>query len=218
MKRSTAAILLSLLFLQAVPVSAKDGKKRRSKQAAPLLINFNFGLDTGLGHGNALLGEPEDHWNFLDVGMTSVEMVKAADGTTTDMEMSFDPNDGKWGITDHQGVYHAYLYHNNRAVDLSCELKYVPPGVWEVFVFAHGDAPDQNAAVDIQCGDVLLTGKATLNDGSWDFRSQEFVENNQYVRYVVDVQPGDVMRITSKRDGSNLSMFNAIQMRRIVAR
>ena len=56
------------------------------------------------------------------------------------------------------------------------------------------------------------TLKATLNDGSWDFRSPKLAEGNQYVSFEFTVTDSEPVRITSYRAGSPYSMFNAIQM------
>jgi hypothetical protein len=123
-----------------------------------------------------------------------------------------------WGIPGHMGVYHAYLYHNCRCVDMSLTFRKLPPGIYDVYVFAHGDAPNQNAAIEVQSGPVKLSGKSTLNDGTWDYRSREYEEGNQFVHYLVEVTEAAPLVITSRRDGSNLSMFNAVQLKRVLER
>ena len=94
-------------------------------------------------------------------------------------------------------------------------LRYLPAGQYDVLVYAHGDAPDQNAEIEILSADKLYSGKSTLNDGTWDFRSRSFADGNQYVKYRIDVTPDSPVVITSKRAGSSLSMLNAIQFKRL---
>ncbi|QDT33691.1 hypothetical protein [Thalassoglobus polymorphus] len=196
--------------------SGVQKKPRRSKvKATKNLLNFNFAYDPEEGDFNGAVGSSNDQWNFIDYGQQKLQQVRFADGTESDIEVNVSENDGEWGITGDTGIYHGYIYHNCRCVDLSVSLKYLPAGIYEVYVFAHGDAPNQNAAIEVESGSVKLTGKTTLNDGTWNFRSKKFQDENQYVRYVAEVEPGSEMTITSKRDGSNYSMFNAIQLKRI---
>ncbi|MEO2014294.1 MAG: hypothetical protein ABGZ53_07950 [Fuerstiella sp.] len=200
------------LTIRAEPVNRP--KQRISKDAGRML-NINFGRDPrGDGH-NGVIGANRDVWTLIDVGEQHKVGLPFADGTGSDVEVKFSENDGAWGIAEHFGVCHAYLYHNCRCVDLSVTLNYLPRGTYDVYVYAHGDAPDQNAAIEILSGDHLFAGKSTLNDGSWAFRNQELTEGNQYVKYTIDVEAGSPVVITSKRDGSNLSMFNAIQLKRL---
>ena len=199
---------------QASQIRQLSKKLMRRKNSSDL-INFVFGTDPGKGKYDGVLGTPDDHWNLIDVGDLSASRIRMADGAWTDIELAMSETDGDWGIQDQTGVFHAYLYHNCRCVDLSVTLSYLPAGVYEVLVYAHGDAPEQNAAIEIESSGVKLSGKSTLNDGTWDFRSTRFTDGNQYVRYVVDVADGKPVKITSLRDGSVYSMFNAIQLRRI---
>ena len=138
-----------------------------------------------------------------------------ASGKATDIVLQLSENDGEWGIPGPVDVYHAYVYHNCRCVDLSVTLSYLPEGIYEVYVFAHGDAPEQNAMIEIESGGTKYTGRKTLNDGSHHYRSRDFEEGNQYVKYTIEVKNGSPVVITSKWDGSTLSMFNAIQLKQL---
>lgn len=190
-------------------------QKGKGKTKEFSYLNFNFAHHPKAKKIKGVIGEKSDHWNFIDYGQTSIGKVLLADGTATDIVVKVSENDGEWGIAEQSGIFHGYIYHNCQCVDLSLILDYLPAGIYEIYVFAHGDAPDQNAAIEIESDGVTLFGKRTLNDGTWKFRSENFEEGNQYVRYVVDVAEGSPVKITSKRDGSNYSMFNAIQMKRI---
>ena len=187
----------------------------RPSKHANRILNINFGLAPNDSKPNGILGGPHDVWTLVDVRETSKTALPMADGTTTDVVLELSENDGKWGISGPADIYHAYLYHNCRCVDLSVTLKDLPRGLYEVYVFAHGDAPDQNAAIEIQSGDTTYSGKCTLNDGTYRYRSRDYEEGNQYVKYTIDVQVGTPVVITSKRAGSSLSMFNAIQLKQL---
>lgn len=178
-------------------------------------VNINFAYKTENRSTTATGKEKDAYWNFLDYGQRSLRKVRFANGSKSNVEIEVSENDGKWGISDHTGVYHGYIYHNCRCVDLSCTVNNLPAGVYEIYVYAHGDAPDQNATIEVQSNGVTISGKSTLNDGTWDFQSTEFEDGNQYVKYVIEVSEESPVVITSKRDGSSYSMFNAIQFKRV---
>ena len=180
-------------------------------------LNLTFGDDPGIGKYDGATGQRDDHWNLIRVGTGEAVGLKRIDGIQDDVVAEISDHDGGWGIEGHAGIFHGYIYHNCQCVDLTVTLKYLPAGVYEFYVFAHGDAPNQNAAIEIACGEVVYSGKRTLNDDSWKFRNLRLSEGNQYVRYVVEVPAGAPVVITSKRDGSGYSMFNALQVKQIAA-
>ncbi|MCA8992033.1 MAG: hypothetical protein KDA88_08640 [Planctomycetaceae bacterium] len=179
------------------------------------ILNINFGKAPEDSAPNGVIGGPHDVWTQVDVHETSKLGLPMADGTPTDITLELSENDGVWGIPGSFDVYHAYLYHNCRCVDLTVTLRDLPAGMYEAYVFAHGDAPDQNAAIEIQSGGTLYSGRKTLNDGTYDYRSRGHKEGNQFVKYTIEVTTGEPVVITSKRDGSSLSMLNAIQMKKL---
>lgn len=200
-----------------VEVSLNKRSAKPSKHADRIL-NINFGMAPVDSNPRGAVGGPGDFWTMVDVKETTKSGLSMADGTSTDVVLQLSENDGKWGIPGPMDVYHAYLYHNCRCVDLSVTLSYLPEGIYEAYVFAHGDAPDQNALVEIESGGTTYTGRKTLNDGSHRYRSRDYEEGNQYVKYTIQVKNGSPVTITSKRDGSSLSMFNAIQLKRLRVR
>ena len=105
-----------------------------------------------------------------------------------------------------------YIYHNCSCVDLEATLLDLAPARYKTYVYAHGDAPDQNAKIEVVVGDRSIGQKATANDGTWGFQSKEFKEGVQFVSFEFDVSAGETVRFISHRDGSDYSMFNAIQL------
>lgn len=203
------------LKIEAQPAGPKRTKKAKPSRYADRMLNVYFGtmLD-GFGY-DAAIGSNGDIWNNLRCREEHQTGLKFADGSPTDVRLDLSPNDGVWGVTGHGGVYHAYLYHNSRDVDLAVTLRYVPAGKYDVLVYAHGDAPEQNAAIEILSADKLYSGKSTLNNGTMEFRNRKFEEGNQYVKYRIEVTTGEPVVITSKRSGSSLSMLNAIQLLKV---
>ncbi|MFN3148188.1 hypothetical protein [Bremerella sp.] len=203
---------------RGIPAEGKQlAKRERTKPSkhADRILNINFGKAPVDSPPRGILGGPGDAWTLIDVKETTKSGLPMADGKPTDIVLELSENDGRWGIPGTLDVYHAYLYHNCRCVDLSVTLTYLPEGIYEAYVFAHGDAPDQNAMIEIESAGTTYTGQKTLNDGSHRYRSRDYEEGNQYVKYTIEVKNGSPVVITSKRDGSTLSMFNAIQLKRL---
>ena len=203
------------LTIESQSAQPKSTKPPRTSRQASQRLNIYFGTMLDGFEYDAALGSSGDTWNHLRCREEYKIGLQFADGSASDVDLSLSANDGVWGITGHGGVYHAYLYHNARNVDLAATLRYLPAGKYDVLVYAHGDAPDQNAAIEILSANKLYSGKSTLNDGTWDFRNRELTEGNQYVKYRIDVTPDAPVVITSKRAGSSLSMFNAIQFKKV---
>jgi hypothetical protein len=178
------------------------------------ILNINFGMAARDVRPNGAIGGPHDIWTLVDVGETEKSSLPMADGSPTEVSLELSPNDGEWGIPGAFDVYHAYLYHNARNVDLVLTVRNLPAGRYDVFVFAHGAASEQNAAIEIESAGKRSSGKSTINDGSMRFLSREHQEGVQYVRYSITVKKEKPVVITSKRDGSDLSMFNAVQFER----
>ena len=171
-----------------------------------------FGHDPGPGKYDGVVGTRKDRWNFVKVGTKEIQGLPTASGDKSKVRLELSENNGCWGIPQHGGIFHAYLYHQNRAVDLQTTFHELPNGRYAVYVFAHGDDPKQNARIAVSVGDKEYGSKATSNDGTWDFRSQQFTEGVQYVKFEATVKDGKPLRIVSHRDGSDYSMFNAIQV------
>ena len=201
-------LFVFIVFLSFPAPFHANAKERLGKSG----VNIVFGLDPGTGNYDGVTGKPTHSWNHIDVGMQKLKALTDTKGRKTSINLSMSANDGEWGITGHKGVFHAYLYHNSRGVDLSVNFDGITPGRYRIHVYAHGDAPDQNASIELKVGSESYGRQSTLNDGTWDFRSLKLKEGNQYVTFDFDVTKNESVSVTSHRDGSSYSMFNAIQI------
>lgn len=195
---------------------AQDREDDVSVDETPAEINVVFGLDPGKGNYDGVTGEPDDTWNLLDVGQRSIPGLRSAQGSATPVKLSVSENDGEWGIPGHSGIFHAYIYHNSQSVDLKATFDGLSPGLYRIYVYAHGDAPNQNAEVELLIGEESQGSKRTLNDGTMDFRAETLEEGVQFVSFEIAVTDESPINIISKRDGSGYSMFNAIQIVRVM--
>lgn len=202
--RKVIAVAASCFLV--LPLAATAGQKSARS------INVVFAYDPGAGNYDGAVGKPSDSWNLVDVGVTKLSGLKSRKGQKTSVELRVSENDGEWGIEGNKGIFHGYIYHNNRCVDLDATFTGLPAGRYRIYVYAHGDAPDQNAEIELAVGKEVYGRKATLNDGSWKFRSSKLAEGVQYVSFEFTATSKDPVRITSFRSGSTYSMFNAIQI------
>jgi hypothetical protein len=192
------------LQLGSLPAPTVDTKRRR--------LNICFSYEPGSGNYNGVIGKADEVWNFVDVGTTAIEHTRNYDGSFSSVRLRVSPSDGEWGIAGRKGVFHGYIYHNCRCLDLTTTVMDLPEGRYRVIVLAHGDAPDQNARIELQVDGVSVGMKSTLNNGTWGFRKNPYREGVHYVSFVTSLQQGNDLRIISHRDGSDYSMFNAIQI------
>jgi hypothetical protein len=178
----------------------------------PCRLNIGFAYDPGSGNYNGVVGSGDDVWNFVDVGTTAIDHTRHADGSFSPVRIRVSPADGEWGIAGHRGIYHGYIYHNCRCVDLQTRVLNLPEGRYRLFVFAHGDAPNQNARVEVRVDDESWGSRSTGNDDTWSYRVTPYREGIHYVQFEVFVESEQELKIISHRDGSDYSMFNAIQL------
>ncbi len=209
-------VLLVVFGTCAAVCCADEAPARVEFEKDPVALSVVFGMDPGKGKYDGVIGEPNDTWNLLDVRQTSIKSLRSHTGSKTPVDLKVSENDGEWGIKDHTGVFHAYIYHNSRDVDLQATFTGLSSGQYRIYVYAHGDAPDQNAKIELAIGTEVIGSKSTLNDGSWDFRSKTFKEGVQFVSFEFTVKESEPVKVTSKRAGSSYSMFNAIQIVRLM--
>ena len=175
-------------------------------------LNIGFAYDPYQGNYDGVVGSPGDVWNFVDIGTTAVDYLRHPNATGSTARLRISRHDGEWAVKGHSGIFMGYIYHNCRCVDLEATLLDLAPARYKTYVYAHGDAPDQNAKIEVVVGDRSIGQKATANDGTWGFQSKEFKEGVQFVSFEFDVSAGETVRFISHRDGSDYSMFNAIQL------
>ncbi len=173
-------------------------------------LNIGFAHDPGQGNYDGVVGSPSDVWNFVDIGTTAVDYLRHTDATSSTARLRVSRHDGEWGINTHQGIYHGYIYDNCQCVDLETTLLDLASGRYRAYIYAHGDAPNQNANIETFVGAKSLGTKSTTKKRAYQSRSWK--EGNQFVTFEFDVTAGESVRFISHRDGSDYSMFNAIQL------
>lgn len=175
-------------------------------------LHIGFAYDPGQGKYDGVIGEPTDVWNFVDIGTTAVDYMRHADGSGSSARLRLTPFDGEWAVTTKNQIFLGYIYHNCRCVDLEAKLLDVPAGRYRIYVYAHGNAADQNANIELLIDDDSLGKKATDKSSLREIQSATLKEGTHYVTFDFEIEAGETIRIISHRDGSDYSMFNAIQL------
>lgn len=175
-------------------------------------LNIVFAHDPGIGNYDGVVGRPQDIWNMVDLGTTAVDYTRYSDASPSTARLRITRHDGEWGIQGQSGIFQGYIYHNCRCVDLQTRVLDLPSGKYKIYVFAHGDAPNQNAKVQLKVGNRIVGQKATASDGTWNYRTKPFREGVQYVSFDFEIKAGQELTLTSFRGDSDYSMFNAIQI------
>ena len=197
-------------------VMLRNGKQEprglEANRPAVRSLNIVFAHDPGIGNYDGVVGRPQDIWNMVDLGTTAVDYTRYSDATPSTVRLRVTRHDGEWGIKGQSGIFQGYIYHNCRCVDLQTRVLDLPGGKYKIYVFAHGDAPNQNAKIELKVGNRVIGQKATASDGTWNYRNQPYREGVQYVSFDFDIKTGQELTLTSFRADSNYSMFNAIQI------
>lgn len=174
--------------------------------------NLVFAADPGPGNYDGLIGQPSDIWNFAELGVTAMDFTRFSDASPSTARLRISQHDGEWGIAGQTGILHGYIYHNCRCVDLATKILDFPAGKYRMHVYAHGDAPDQNAAIELRIGARKIGIKTTAQGALWETRESAFSQGVEFVSFDFEVKTGEAIRIISHRAGSDYSMFNAIQI------
>lgn len=198
---------------QSLPVNGKRSRPLPGmNRPAVRSLNIVFAHDPGIGNYDGIVGRPNDVWNSVDIGTTAVDYTRYSDASSSTARLRISRHDGEWGIKGQSGIFQGYIYHNCRCVDLQTKVLDLPAGSYKIYVFAHGDAPNQNAEIELKVGNRVVGKKATANDGTWNFRTQPYREGLQFVSFNFKIKAGQILTLISHRAGSDYSMFNAIQI------
>lgn len=195
-----------------LPARAVVAAASESVVLSDRMLNIEFAHDPGAGNYDGAVGEPNDLWNLASMGTTAIDFMRNSDTTSSTARLRISRHDGAWGIKGQSGIFHGYIYHNCMCVDLKVTVLDLPPGRFRALVYAHGDAPNQNALIEFKIDDKSMGKKPTANDDTWRFREYPLVEGIQFVTFDFDVKSGQEIHFISHRDGSDYSMFNAIQI------
>jgi hypothetical protein len=173
-------ILAGLIFLDIVPTNAQT------------LINIDFGAHANpflsLKTGKAVTGLTDtDYWNLYSRDgvngefLTSSQLLnlKLSDGTPTEADLFVSGAPGAWYTLNPDPMFQSYLYPGNP--NISINLSDLSAGIYDVYVYAHGQTPAENSAIVLSSGTQVFQAKSTSNAADWD--AHGWREDNQYVLF-----------------------------------
>lgn len=198
--------------------------RKRSTPPPPSfeLININFGInvDAGAKVGPAATGiSAEDLWNLYSRDNPTggyrpngtLSDLLAADGRTTSVDMAITNAAGAWGTGKPDGMLRTYLYPLGSG-PMTLELSSLPAGAYDVYVYAHGFPPTENAQITLLDSQGTST-LATSSDADWD--PAGWVEGKEYVlfRHALVSQTGKLSFVI-RGGAAGLPVINGMQIRK----
>jgi hypothetical protein len=189
------------------------------------LLNVDFGssLNPYLppGVGSAAVGiSADDYWNLYsrddefggwrDNGV--LNELKLADGTPTPAELSVSNAAGLWFTPiSSDYMFQSYLYPLSRVGDITATFTDLSRGTYDIYVYAHGYPPEENAVVNLSVGSVSMGTLSTSSEPGWE--SPLWTEGRQFVVFRnVSIDGGNDLTIVSSPGVSGLAVINGLQI------
>ncbi|HEY6227659.1 MAG TPA: immunoglobulin domain-containing protein, partial [Verrucomicrobiae bacterium] len=155
--------------------------------------------------GPAVIGASNsDVWNAV-VGAAA--NLKTSDGTTTSARAFLGNATGWWFSENRDPMFLSYAA---AASSLTLSISDIPLGVYDVYVYAHGQAATENSAITMTSGDQSWGPKVTSSSAGWN--PPGWTESYQYVVFRgVAVTNGNLV-IFSTRDAGQSAILNGAQI------
>lgn len=210
-RNDVATVVSQIATLTVIAEGGSSGGSERN------LLNIDYGTTADYGRkvGPAAVGfTTNDHWNVYSRDSQSLvsapQGMKWSDGTLAAAQMTVQNADGAWGSNAEDIMLHTYLYPISRSGDVASTFTAIPAGLYDVFVYAHGQPADENGVIEVLVNGVSHGIKATSSSADWD--SPGWTEGKEYVLFSsVDVPTNAVVRINAKPGVSGLSVINGVQ-------
>jgi len=188
------------------------------------LLNVDFGSHLNPyfhpGIGVAAVGFSDtDFWNLYsrddefggwrDNGI--LENLKLADQTSTPADLLVMNASGLWNTLVPNAMMESYLYPGSRSGDIVAQITDMSPGTYDIYVYAHGYPPEENAVVSVAVNGTAVGTLATSSEPGWE--APMWTEGQQFVLFrSVTIQSGDVLTVTSSPGDSGLAVINGLQI------
>ena len=181
--------------------------------AAGELLNIDFGQAGNPAFrtktGAAAIGLTEnDYWNSYGGGTSSGTGLKWSDGTTSPISISGNTT-GQWYTWNYDAMFQSYIYAGGPIIHT---LSGTPAGQYDIYVYAHGQPPQEGSQVQITVGSRTLSTRSTSVASDWD--KPEWTENSHYVLFTnVAVAAGENLTMTVSPVMSVAAFLNGHQVR-----
>ncbi|MBX3731573.1 MAG: hypothetical protein KF791_03155 [Verrucomicrobiae bacterium] len=187
------------------------------------LININFGIDdTPTRAGPAAFGiAGDDFWNLYsrDDGLGGylssgrLEDLRDASGARSGASVEVENAPGAWGNGSADPMFGVFLYPLGADPVVRVTLNALPPGVYSVYCYGHGEQDAQNVEFEVIAGPRSAGVSRTTESDSW--RMTEWKEGDQYVVFrEVRVHWGDSLMILGRPAAASSGLINGLQLYR----
>jgi ankyrin repeat protein len=198
-----------------------------SESSRLLNVEFSAHLSEGFRpkQGPAAIGlSPADYWNVYSRDVNSAtnwrengELAELlwADGSPSPVSLRVQNAGGAWGVDTSDLMLRTYLYPLSRQGEITVTLDHVPPGLYQFYVYAHGQPPEENGVVELisagkDYGRMTTSDKEGWSDLPW-------LEGKQFVLFDhVEAEAGRPIVLRIKPGDSGLAMINGIQMLKLL--
>lgn len=155
--------------------------------------------------GPAAVGRSQtDFWN--DVGSSTNE-VKWSDGNGSSITASISGS-SPWYTTSRDPMLHGFRFAQGT---LTAKVSNLPAGAYTLRVYAHGQAPADNAAIEVLVNGASKGIKSTSSSADWN--GPEWTEGGEFVTFTdFPVLVGDEITISSRASNSGIAMLNGLQL------
>jgi hypothetical protein len=188
------------------------------------LLNIDFGAHKNpvfkTKAGPAAVGhDPADRWNLYSrddenggwISNGQLSNLAWNDGGSSTIHLSVTNAAGAWYTLNADAMFESYLYPISRTGNIEASLARLPVGAYDVYIYAHGQVPEENGVIALRTDSVDYGIKTNSSAADWD--SSGWREGDEYVVFTnVRIRTGDVLRATSRPGNSGLSVINGMQL------
>jgi hypothetical protein len=180
------------------------------------LLNLDFANWDRVKTGFAATGlRTNDFWNgltFQTEAVAAFAALKRSDGQTTDVGLTVE-NGGVHSILMHPDLmYQSFCYPSNIGVTVTVTVTNLPNGVYDLYLYGHGDGNLANTHFQVFAGNEDLGNRLTTTNSGWD--SINWVEGSQYVVYRgVQVNAGTPLFVMCHPGFGGFTYLNGIQIK-----
>jgi hypothetical protein len=178
-------------------------------------LNPAFSVKVGLaavGHAsndfwNVYSRDAGSEYDWRDGGVVT-NLVTAERGYSG-MDLFLENAPGAWFTESDDAMLQSYLYPFGG--NISVELSNVPPGHYDLYVYAHGLTADQNAVIDLRRGGSPTRERFTSADADWN--PSHWQNGKQFVVFhSISVETNSAIGLTIKGGVSGLAVINGLQL------
>lgn len=188
------------------------------------LLNIDYGpsTDTNLYKwGVAAYGlATNDYWYpYYNPWVTDVTVTNLSWSTGTGLSaghsLRVQNAPGQWGSDTGDYMYNGYVYDWN-SQGIANTWKGLPPGRYDLYLYGHGAASDQNTSFSVFTSTRDFGSKATLNTNTWS--STNWTEGVQLVTFTnVSLLTEQALQINALKVASAYTCINGMQLANRVA-